>query len=307
MGKKSAPGRLGKDLIKGLRVKHGEMAELATRPTSGHDAPASQAGHPDLHRFTKELADGQELLYATASKALLIVFQGMDASGKDGSIKHVLSGVNPQGCFVASFKQPSQAELAHDFLWRATARLPARGSIGIFNRSYYEDVVVVRVHPELLGPQHEERSPAELPRLWEQRYQDIRDFEHHLNRSGTQVVKIFLHLSREEQRQRLLARLDDPAKNWKFSPADLAERAYWDQYQAAYEDALSATSTKAAPWYVIPADDKPAARALVAAVIVDAIDRMHLSRPVLPPEKKGDIEAARRQLEAEQAEAAPTP
>jgi PPK2 family polyphosphate:nucleotide phosphotransferase len=293
--------RLDKGLIKSLRVKHGEMAELATRPTSGQDAQVGQADRPGLDRLSTELSAGQELLYATASKALLIVFQGMDASGKDGSIKHVLSGVNPQGCFVASFKQPSQLELAHDFLWRATARLPERGSIGIFNRSYYEDVLVVRVHPELLGPQHEERSPAELPRLWEQRYADIRDFEHHLHRSGTHIVKIFLHLSRKEQRQRLLARLDDPAKNWKFSSADLAERPYWDQYQSAYEDALSATSTKTAPWYVIPADDKQTARTLVAGIIVDAIDRMRLSMPVLPPEKKGDIEAARRQLEAERA------
>jgi PPK2 family polyphosphate:nucleotide phosphotransferase len=301
MGKKSSPARLDKGLIKSLRVRHGEMAGLATRPTSGQDLPAGQVGRLDLDRFTGDLARGQELLYATASRALLIVFQGMDASGKDGTIKHVLSGVNPQGCFVASFKQPSQEELTHDFLWRATARLPARGAIGIFNRSYYEDVLVVRVHPELLGPQHEERSPAELPRLWEHRYEDIRDFEHHLHRSGTQIVKIFLHLSKEEQRQRLLARLDDPAKNWKFSSADLAERPYWDQYQSAYEDALSATSTKTAPWYVIPADDKKVARKLVAGIIMDAIDRMHLSMPMLPPEKKGDIKAARRQLEAEQA------
>jgi PPK2 family polyphosphate:nucleotide phosphotransferase len=301
MGKKSSPARLDKDLIKSLRVRPGEMAELATRPTSAKDAPGGTAGHPDLHRLTAELAGGQELLYATASRALLVAFQGMDASGKDGSIKHVLSGVNPQGCFVASFKQPSQTELTHDFLWRATARLPARGSIGIFNRSYYEDVLVVRVHPELLGPQHEERPPAGLPRLWEQRYRDIRDFEHHLHRSGTQVVKIFLHLSKEEQRQRLLARLGDPAKNWKFSPADLAERPYWDQYQAAYEDALTATSTKHAPWYVVPADDKQAARLLVAGLIVHAIDRMHLSMPTLPAEQEGDIEAARRQLQAERA------
>src|SRR6201996_1814886 len=240
MGKKSAPARLDKDLIKRLRVKHGEMAELATRPTAGPDALASL----DLDCFVDELAEGQELLYATASKALLVVIQGMDASGKDGSIKHVLSGVNPQGCFVASFKQPSQTELGHDFLWRGTGRLPERGSIGGFNRSYYEDVVVVRVHPELLGPQHLERPPAELPRLWEQRYADIREFEHHLHRSGTQVVKIFLHLSREEQRQRLLARLDDPAKNWKFSPSDLAQRPYWDQDPAAYEDPLVAASAR---------------------------------------------------------------
>src|SRR6201996_3918399 len=301
MGKKSAPARLDKSLLRSLRVKHGEMAELATRPTSGRDVLAGQGGQPDLERFTEELADGQELLYAAASKALLIVIQGMDASGKDGSIKHVLSGVNPQGCFVASFKQPSQTELAHDFLWRATARLPERGSIGIFNRSYYEDVLVVRVHPELLGAQHEERPPAELPRLWARRYEDIRDFEHHLHRSGTHIVKIFLHLSKEEQRQRLLARLDDPAKNWKFSASDLAERPFWDQYQSAYEDALSATSTRHAPWYVIPADSKPAARTLVAGVIVDAIDRMHLSMPVLAPEKKGDLDAARRTLESERA------
>src|SRR6201996_1863550 len=295
MGKKSAPARLDKDLIKRLRVKHGEMAELATRPTAGPDALASL----DLDCFVDELAEGQELLYATASKALLIVFQGMDASGKDGTIKHVLSGVNPQGCFVASFKQPSQEELAHDFLWRAAARLPARGSIGIFNRSYYEDVLVVRVHPDLLGPLG--RPAAELPRLWEHRYADIRGFARHLHRNGTQIVKIFLHISAQEQRQRLLARLDDPAKNWKFSASDLAERPYWDQYQAAYEDALSATSTSHAPWYVVPADDKPAARTLVAGIIVDAIDRMHLTMPVLAPEKKGDLDAARRTLESERA------
>src|SRR6201996_2537877 len=184
MGKKSAPTRLDKDLVKSLRVKHGEMAELTARPTSGRDLLGAPADQLSLEEFTEDLADGQELLYSAASKALLVVFQGMDAAGKDGSIKHVLSGVNPQGCFVASFKQPSATEVAHDFLWRATARLPERGSIGVFNRSYYEDVVVVRVHPELLGPQHLDRPPTELPKLWEQRYADIRDFEHHLHRSG---------------------------------------------------------------------------------------------------------------------------
>jgi PPK2 family polyphosphate:nucleotide phosphotransferase len=272
-----------------LRVVEGEVAGLAGRPTSGKVKDAAET----LQDSVGDLAKAQELLYATASRALLLVFQGMDASGKDGAVEHVMSGVNPQGCSVASFKQPSAEELAHDFLWRTTARLPARGLIGVFNRSYYEDVIVVRVHPDLLG------SRPATPKLWKQRYKDIRAWERHLHRNGTTVVKFFLHLSKDEQRRRLLARLDDPEKHWKFNPGDIAERQYWDDYQNAYEDAITATSTKHAPWYVIPADDKPAARALVAGVVLKALDDMDLAIAPATPDELAAMEKARTQLEAE--------
>jgi PPK2 family polyphosphate:nucleotide phosphotransferase len=272
-----------------LRVVEGEVAGLAGRPTSGKVKDAAET----LQDSVGDLAKAQELLYATASRALLLVFQGMDASGKDGAVEHVMSGVNPQGCSVASFKQPSAEELAHDFLWRTTARLPARGLIGVFNRSYYEDVIVVRVHPDLLG------SRPATPKLWKQRYKDIRAWERHLHRNGTTVVKFFLHLSKDEQRRRLLARLDDPEKHWKFNPGDIAERQYWDDYQNAYEDAITATSTTHAPWYVIPADDKPAARALVAGVVLKALDDMDLAIAPATPDELAAMEKARTQLEAE--------
>jgi PPK2 family polyphosphate:nucleotide phosphotransferase len=282
-----------------LAVAPGSAAELSSRTTSGKRLLADKAAGRELHGFTAELATAQELLYASGSSALLVIFQGLDAAGKDGSIKHVMSGVNPQGCSVASFKQPSQEELSHDYLWRAVARLPARGYIGIFNRSYYEDVLVVRVHPELLAPQHLGTGAAPAESFWRQRFADINAFETHLHRNGTKVVKFFLHLSRQEQRHRLLERLDDPARHWKFSAADLAERAYWDGYQAAYEDALTATSTQHAPWYVIPADDKHVARALIAGLIVHAIDGLALKRPVPTPQQEAAIKAAKEQLRAE--------
>jgi PPK2 family polyphosphate:nucleotide phosphotransferase len=291
--------RLHHGLRDGLAVAPGTAAALSSRTTSGARLLADKAAGKELHGFTTELAAAQELLYAAGSAALLVIFQGLDAAGKDGSIKHVMSGVNPQGCSVASFKQPSQEELSHDFLWRATARLPARGSIGIFNRSYYEDVLVVRVHPELLAAQHLRAGVTPAESFWRHRFEDIKAFENHLHRNGTKVVKFFLHLSRQEQRRRLLERLDDPAKHWKFSAADLAERAYWDDYQAAYEDVLTATSTEWAPWYVIPADDKHVARALIAGMILHAIDGLALKPPVATPQQEAAIEVAKKQLGAE--------
>jgi PPK2 family polyphosphate:nucleotide phosphotransferase len=291
--------RLDRDLRKALAVPQGRAAGLSSRTTSGAQLLADKAAGKELHGFTTELAAAQELLYAAGSAAVLVIFQGLDAAGKDGSIKHVMSGVNPQGCSVASFKQPSQEELSHDFLWRAAARLPARGSIGIFNRSYYEDVLVVRVHPELLAPQHLRAGATPAASFWHHRFADINAFERHLHRNGTKVVKFFLHLSRQEQRRRLLERLDDPAKHWKFSAADLAERAYWDAYQAAYEDALTATSTQRAPWYVIPADDKHVARALIAGLILHAIDGLALNPPVPTRQQEAEIKAAKKQLRAE--------
>jgi PPK2 family polyphosphate:nucleotide phosphotransferase len=291
--------RLDHGLRTGLAVAPGSAAALSSRTTSGARLLADKAAGKELHGFTTELAAAQELLYAAGSTALLVIFQGLDAAGKDGSIKHVMSGVNPQGCSVASFKQPSQEELSHDFLWRATARLPARGSIGIFNRSYYEDVLVVRVHPELLAAQHNRAGATPAESFWRHRFEDIKAFENHLHRNGTKVVKFFLHLSRQEQRRRLLERLDDPAKHWKFSAGDLAERAYWYDYQAAYEDMLTATSTEWAPWYVIPADDKHVARALIAGMILHAIDGLALKPPVATPQQEAAIEAAKKQLRAE--------
>jgi PPK2 family polyphosphate:nucleotide phosphotransferase len=291
--------RLDHELRDGLAVAPGSAAGLTSRTTSGARLLADKAAGKELHDFITELAAAQELLYAAGSAALLVIFQGLDAAGKDGSIKHVMSGVNPQGCSVASFKQPSQEELSHDFLWRAAARLPVRGSIGIFNRSYYEDVLVVRVHPELLAAQHLRSGAKPAESFWRHRFEDINAFESHLGRNGTKVVKFFLHLSRHEQRRRLLERLDDPAKHWKFSAADLAERAYWNDYQAAYEDALTATSTEWAPWYVIPADDKHVARALIAGLILHAIDGLALKPPVATPQQEIEIEAAKSQLRAE--------
>jgi PPK2 family polyphosphate:nucleotide phosphotransferase len=248
--------------------------------------------HEILQRNLQQLADAQDLLWASDKYALLIVLQGMDAAGKDGLIKHVMSGVNPQGCQVFSFKQPSDEELQHDFLWRQTKCLPARGRIGIFNRSYYEDVLVVRVHPEWLEKQH--LTPGRS--LWRERYDDINSFEHHLTRNHTVILKFFLHVSKKEQKRRLLERLENPDKHWKFSASDLAERGYWDDYVEAYEEALSATSTKYAPWYVIPADHKWVARALVSEILTATIQDLHLKFPQPTPEQLAAIRKAKRLL-----------
>jgi PPK2 family polyphosphate:nucleotide phosphotransferase len=243
-----------------------------------------------------ELRALQGLLYASGGYSLLLIFQGMDASGKDGAISHVLTGVNPQGCDVHSFKQPSAEELQHDFLWRTTCRLPARGRIGVFNRSYYEEVLVVRVHPEILRG---EGIPDELvakKTVWRGRYRSIVDLEDHLHRNGTRVVKFFLHLSKEEQRKRFLKRIDDTDRNWKFGQADVTERKSWNQYTEAYEDCLSATSTKTAPWHVVPADDKYNARLIISRVVIDALRGLKMSYPKITHARRRELRAVRKQL-----------
>jgi PPK2 family polyphosphate:nucleotide phosphotransferase len=245
-----------------------------------------------------DLAEAQNLLYADDRHAVLIVLQAMDAAGKDGTIKHVMSGVNPQGCQVFSFKKPSAEDLDHNFLWRYTKCLPERGRIGIFNRSYYEDVLVVKVHPELVGRQLPRKKKVGK-KFWVQRYEDINAFERHLVRNGTVILKFFLNVSKAEQKSRFLDRLSRPEKNWKFSSADLAEREYWDAYMDAYEDALAATSTKWAPWYVIPADHKWVARAVVADIITTAIRGLDLRYPEVTEEQKKLLSVARAKLEAE--------
>jgi len=304
--------KLNEEILDELRVEPGKRAKISSRSTTetrtdwfGQETKAAsgvarkKVAEEDLSSYVDELSRAQDLLWADGSHALLIVLQAMDAAGKDGTIKHVMSGVNPQGCRVESFKQPSTEELNHDFLWRCTKVLPSLGSISIFNRSYYEDVLVVRVHPNLLDKTHEVPKKGSLSTLWEKRFEDINNFEHHLHRNNTRVVKIFLHISRDEQKKRFLKRLDDPAKRWKFSPNDLAERQHWDEYQKAYEETLTATSTTWAPWYVVPADHKYALRALVGGIIVSEIDRLDLKSPKVAPEKLTLLDEAKKQLLAE--------
>jgi PPK2 family polyphosphate:nucleotide phosphotransferase len=240
-------------------------------------------------------AELQDMLYAQDSWAVLLIFQAMDAAGKDGAIKHVMSGVNPQGCQVYSFKAPSPEDLQHDYLWRTTRFLPERGHIGIFNRSYYEEVLVVRVHPELLKS---ERVPPPLvtKNTWKERFEDMRYFERHMLRNGTVIRKFFLHISKKEQKRRFLARLDQPEKNWKFSTADVHERKYWDDYQEAYEDMIRNTATEDAPWYVVPADNKWFTRLVVSAVIVDTLEKLDLSYPNVDAAKRKELEAAKKLL-----------
>jgi PPK2 family polyphosphate:nucleotide phosphotransferase len=248
-----------------------------------------------LEKHVHELESLQERLYASNQYALLLVFQGMDAAGKDGAIQHVMSGVNPQGCEVTSFKQPSAEELEHDFLWRAEQRLPGRGRIGIFNRSYYEEVLVVRVHREILageGLAGEVRAKD----VWKKRYRSIVDMERHLDYNGTKVVKIFLHLSKAEQKKRFLARIDDANKNWKFSMADIHERKYWKQYTSAFEECLEATSTEHSPWYAVPADDKLNARLIVSQIVVDALSGLKMSYPKATAKHREELEAIRTEL-----------
>jgi PPK2 family polyphosphate:nucleotide phosphotransferase len=229
-----------------------------------------------LHNHVHKLSEEQGLLYAHNRYALLLIFQALDAAGKDGAIKHVMSGVNPQGCEVSSFKQPSAAELEHDFLWRSTCRLPERGHIGIFNRSYYEEVLVARVHPEILRAQLLPQEAMEDKHIWKHRFQSIVDFERHLHRNGTRVIKFFLHISKEEQKRRFLQRIDEPDKNWKFSQSDVKERKFWKHYTKAYEECLSATSTQEAPWHVIPSDDKLNARLMISATILRALKSLKM-------------------------------
>ena len=251
-----------------------------------------------LAEGVKRLSDLQERLYAQDRWAVLLIFQAMDAAGKDSVIKHVMKGVNPQGCDVYSFKQPSQEELDHDFMWRSTRRLPERGRIGIFNRSYYEEVLVVRVHPELLA---KEKMPANLVTkdIWKERFKDIRAFERYLARNGTLILKFFLHVSKEEQKRRFLERIEEPSKNWKFSMGDVAERKLWDKYMAAYEDMIRNTSRPEAPWHVVPADNKWFTRLVVAAEVVEALDRLGLKYPKVSGTARRDLEKARQILRKE--------
>ena len=245
------------------------------------------------------LGERQKKLYAANSRALLVIFQAMDTAGKDGAISHVMSGVNPQGCQVFSFKHPSAQELQHDFLWRTTRDLPERGRIGIFNRSYYEEVLVVRVHPELLVAEGLPDAAKGKKHVWHHRFRAIAHLEDHLGRNGTKIVKIFLHLSKEEQRKRFLARIDDPDKNWKFDLGDVKEREHWDDYRKAYEHCIGATSTNDAPWYIVPADDKKTARLIVSQIILYALDGLKLSYPEVGQERRRQLAEIKKQLEKE--------
>lgn len=251
-----------------------------------------------LGNHVERLSDQQRMLYASNRHALLIVFQAMDTAGKDGAIRHVMSGINPQGCQVFSFAHPSAQELKHDFLWRTTRDLPERGRIGIFNRSYYEEVLIVRVHSSIL---HSEGLPdvADDESVWHSRYRSIVDLERHLHLNGTRIVKVFLHLSKEEQRKRLLARIDQSNKNWKFSAADITERQFWDSYMQAYNHALSATSTKDAPWFIVPADDKDNARLIVSQIVLNALEDLKLSYPAISAARQRELQVIRGQLEGE--------
>jgi PPK2 family polyphosphate:nucleotide phosphotransferase len=294
-------------ILKRLLVEPGTAAGLADRDpawTGGKEfeqlsaAKLKAAAKDVLKRGVQELSDAQELLWASDTHALLVVFQALDAAGKDSTIEHVMSGVNPQGVQVVSFKQPSSEDLDHDFLWRINKELPERGRIGIFNRSHYEEVVALRVHPEWLEAQKLPPGPRGT-RFWKARFEDINGFERHLDRSGTKIVKFFLHVSKAEQKRRFLARLDTPGKEWKFSARDVAERAYWDENMQAFEDAITATSTAWAPWYVIPADHKQVMQAMVASILVDAIGSLGLSWPVVSDADRVAHAEARRLLDAE--------
>jgi PPK2 family polyphosphate:nucleotide phosphotransferase len=280
------------------RVSPGTQVDLKKRPTAVRPAYESDRQYRDmLSAHVKELGAQQELLYAAERYALLIIFQGMDAAGKDGAIAHVMSGINPQACRVSSFKQPSAAELKHDFLWRTVVELPQRGQIGIFNRSYYEEVLIVRVHPEMLRAESLPDELADENSIWRDRYRSIVDLERHLARNGTRLVKFFLHLSKDEQRRRFLERIETPEKNWKFSSADIAERHYWKQYMKAYEKCLSATSTHHAPWYIVPADDKLNARLIVSRVVLDTLAQLRLSYPKSSAGRRRELRSLRKQLE----------
>ncbi|HLX81635.1 MAG TPA: ADP-polyphosphate phosphotransferase [Burkholderiales bacterium] len=280
-----------------FRVEPQKKIRLGKWPTRVKPYYGSKAEYQEmLGMQVAELSALQGKLYADNRYALLLIFQAMDAAGKDGVIKHVMSGVNPQGCQVYSFKHPSAEELDHDFLWRGTRVLPERGRMGIFNRSYYEEVLIVRVHPEILRAQN---LPPEAPRgeeLWKQRYESIAGLERHLHRNGIRILKFFLHLSKEEQRKRFLERIDDPEKNWKFTSSDIEERGYWKQYEKAYEACLPATSTRHAPWYVVPADDKRNARLIVSHIILDAMKRLDIRYPRSSAKHRRELRAIRRRL-----------
>ena len=282
---------------KAYHVVPGKKLNLTEWPTAVPALTKSKKHYQKvLEEHVKELSALQQLHYASNRHALLLILQGMDAAGKDGAIRHVMSGINPQGCEVFSFKQPSSEELEHDFLWRAACRLPERGRIGIFNRSYYEEVLVVRVHPEKLRNEGLSRQIKDDKSKWDDRYRSIMDFEKHLDRNSTRVVKVFLHISKDEQRKRFLARIDDPEKNWKLSLADIHERKFWKDYVKAYEDCLSATSTHHAPWYVVPADDKDDARLIVSQIVLDALKGLKPSYPATTQKHLAELKSIRKML-----------
>jgi PPK2 family polyphosphate:nucleotide phosphotransferase len=282
---------------KKFHVREGQTVKLKKWPTKAKPFYKSRENYKNiLETHIEELSARQSLLYADNRYSLLLIFQAMDAAGKDGAIKHVMSGVNPQGCQVFSFKHPSAEELEHDFLWRTTRCLPERGHIGIFNRSYYEEVLVVRVHPEILRAQELPENLYKDKKLWGHRFRSINDLEKHLHRNGTRVVKFFLHLSKEEQCKRFLERIDDPEKNWKFSRFDLAERKFWNDYMKAYEDCLSATSTKHSPWFVVPADDKDNARLIISQIVLDTLQSLKMSYPKTSKARRKELQAIRRSL-----------
>jgi PPK2 family polyphosphate:nucleotide phosphotransferase len=280
-----------------FQVKPGKKIDLSKWPTRVKPVCKSEKKYQKLLRVhVAELSSLQNLHYASNKSALLLIFQGMDAAGKDGAIRHVMSGVNPQGCEVFSFKQPTAEELEHDFLWRTTCRLPERGRIGIFNRSYYEEVLVVRVHPELLLNQGLAEQLFDGKSFWKERYRSILDLERHLHLNGTKIIKFFLHLSKDEQRKRFLERIDEPDKNWKFSMADIHERKFWKQYMKAYENCLEATSTVAAPWFIVPADDKEESRLIVSQIVLDVFNSLKMAYPKTSAKRWRELKSIRKQL-----------
>jgi PPK2 family polyphosphate:nucleotide phosphotransferase len=279
------------------RVPHGSGVDLQKWPTR------IQHSNMSAERLAKlavehivQMGALQQLLYASNNHAILLIFQGMDTAGKDGAIKHVMSGVNAQGCQVTSFKHPSAAELQHDFLWRTTRELPERGRIGIFNRSYYEEVLIARVHPEILRGEGLPDAHLKEKKVWHDRYRSIVHLEQHLHANGTRIIKFFLHISKDEQKKRLLARIDEPDKNWKFSAADVEERKYWKHYEKAYEQCLSATSCEDAPWYIVPADDKKTARLIVSTITIAALDGLNMAYPKANAERRRELQVLRSQL-----------
>ena len=282
---------------KDFRVRPWGRIKLGKWPTKAKPICKSKKGyHKLLKEHVEELSALQQLHYASNHYALLLIFQGMDAAGKDGAIRHVMSGVNPEGCEVFSFKQPSNEELEHDFLWRTTCRLPERGRIGIFNRSYYEEVLVVRVHPEILRNQGLSKELRDEKTIWKERYRSIVDLEEHLHRNGTRIIKFFLHLSKDEQRRRFIERIDEPDKNWKFSMADIHERKYWKDYMKAYEACLNTTSADHARWYIIPADDKENARLIVSQIVLDTLNGLKMAYPKTTGKRRRELKAIRKRL-----------
>ena len=277
-----------------FRVPEGKKLRLGKWPTKIRRVYKSKDDYQEMLRaHVGRLDELQQLLYASNQYAVLVIFQAMDAAGKDGMIRHVMSGINPQGCQVFSFKHPSPSELAHDFLWRTARDLPERGKIGIFNRSYYEEVLIVRVHPKILRG---ENLPDLGKHVWDQRFRSILDLERHLHANGTRIVKFFLHLSKEEQRKRFIARIDEPDKNWKFSADDIEERRFWKDYMGAYQEALAATSTRQSPWYIVPADDKQNARLIVSQILQETLEGLNMRYPPTSPERKRELQAIRKRL-----------